>query len=327
MTDPAHTDPGRIDVHQHVIPPARGQAMAGRAAAVGWPAPAWDEQSAVAMMDRREIATGMLSYAAPLAGPDDPATAREVARSVNEFTAELVKNRPDRFGHFAVLPLPDVDGALAEAAHALDELDADGVLVLSNAHGRYLGDPTFEPLWAELDARSAVILVHPTAPPGPPLADVPLPLVDFPYDTTRAALHMTMRGVPGRYPRMRMILPHAGGFLPYAAQRFALAARLHTDATGDGGGTTPEDFLTDLRRFYFDTAISTGPATLHTLLAFAAPDHILYGSDFPMLPEDWGTDFDTARDAYPNWEPGRLHAIDRGNAELLIPRLARTPVT
>ncbi|WCE00078.1 amidohydrolase family protein [Streptomyces sp. HUAS 31] len=228
----------------------------------------------------------MLSYAAPLAGPDDPATAREVARSVNEFAAELVKNRPDRFGHFAVLPLPDVDGALAEAAHALDELDADGVLVLSNAHGRYLGDPAFEPLWAELDARSAVILVHPTAPPGPPLADVPLPLVDFPYDTTRAALHMTVRGVPRRYPRMRMILPHAGGFLPYAAQRFALAARLHTDATGDGGGTTPEDFLTDLRRFYFDTAL----------------------------------------DAYPNWEPGRLHAIDRGNAELLIPRPARTPV-
>ncbi|MGW9591004.1 amidohydrolase family protein [Streptomyces chartreusis] len=172
-----------------------------------------------------------------------------------------------------------------------------------------------------------MILVHPTAPPGAPLADVPLPLVDFPYDTTRAALHMTMRGVPRRYPRMRMILPHAGGFLPYAAQRFALAARLHTDATGDGGGTTPEDFLTDLRRFYFDTAISTGPATLHALLAFAAPDHILYGSDFPMLPEDWGTDFDTALDAYPNWEPGRLHAIDRGNAELLIPRLARTPVT
>lgn len=207
MSVPEHMNPGRIDVHQHVIPPARRQAMAGRAAAVGWPAPTWDESSAIAMMDRRSIATGVLSYAAPLAAPDDPATAREVARSVNEYTAELVKNRPDRFGHFAALPLPDVDGALAEAAHALDELDADGVMILSNAHGRYPGDPEFEPLWAELAARCALVLVHPTAPPGAPLPDVPPPLADFPYDTTRAALHMTMRGVPRRYPRMRMILP------------------------------------------------------------------------------------------------------------------------
>ncbi|MFE5812716.1 amidohydrolase family protein [Streptomyces sp. NPDC056479] len=318
MTDRVPTDPRRIDVHQHVIPPVRARAITGRAAAVGWPAPSWDEHSAIAMMDRRSIATGVLSYAAPLAGPDDPAAAREAARSVNEYTAELVKNRPDRFGHFAALPLPDVDGALAETAHALDELGADGVMVLSNAHGRYLGDPAFEPLWAELDARSAVVLVHPTAPPGAPVPEVPAPLADFPYDTTRTALHMTMQGVPRRYPRMKVILPHAGGFLPYAAHRFALAARL-TDGEERG---TPQDFLADLRRFYFDTAISTGATTLPSLLAFAEPDHILYGSDFPMLPEDWGTDFDTALDDSPHWDSGRLHAVNRGNAELLIPRLA-----
>lgn len=212
----------------------------------------WDEASALAMMDRRSIATGVLSYAAPLAAPDDPDGARTGARSVNEYTAELVKNRPDRFGLFAVLPLPDVDGALAEAAHALDELNADGVMVLSNAQGRYLGDPELEPLWAELDRRSAVVLVHPTAPPGP--ADPalpPAPLVDFPYDTTRTALHLAIRGVPRRYPRIRMILPHAGGFLPYAAHRLALAGHLDPD-------TTPEDFLADLRRFYFDTALEWG---------------------------------------------------------------------
>ncbi|MEU6553284.1 amidohydrolase family protein [Streptomyces sp. NPDC046915] len=316
-----------MDVHQHVIPPARARAVTGRAAAIGWPAPAWDERSAIAMMDRRSIATGVLSYAAPLAAPDDPGEAREVARSVNEFTAELVKNRPDRFGHFAALPLPDVDGALAEAAHALDQLHADGVIVLSNAHGRYLGDPAFEPLWAELDARSAVVLVHPTAPPGTPVPEVPAPLADFPYDTTRTALHMTVRGVPRRHRRMRLVLPHAGGFLPYAAHRFALAARLPTGATADDPGGTPEDFIADLRRFYFDTAFSAGPAALPSLLAFAAPERILYGSDFPMVPADWGTGFDTALDEYPHWEPGRLHAVNRGNAELLIPRLGTHPRT
>ncbi|MCX5380346.1 amidohydrolase family protein [Streptomyces sp. NBC_00091] len=238
------TDPARVDVHQHLIPPERSRAMADRATALGWPAPAWDKPSAIAMMDRRSIATGVLSYPAPLAAPDDPAGARAGARSVNEYTAELVKDRPDRFGHFA--------------------------------------------------------------------------MVDFPYDTARTALHMALNGVPSRYPRIKVILPHAGGFLPYAAHRFAIAAHLHP-------GTTPESLLTELRRFYFDTAISAGPAALPSLLAFAAPGHVLYGSDFPMLPEEWGTGFDTGLDEYPHWEDGQLHAaVNRGNAELLIPRLTQT---
>ncbi|KUJ64067.1 amidohydrolase [Streptomyces albus subsp. albus] len=309
------TDPARIDVHQHLIPPEQRQAISGRAAALGWPAPVWDERSAIAVMDRRSIATAVLSFAAPAGGPDDPAAARAKARKVNEYTAELVKDRPDRFGHFAVLPLPDVDGALTEARYALDELNADGLMVLTNAHGRYLGDPAFEPLWAELDTRAAVLLIHPTAPPGAVLPELPAPLVDFPYDTTRAALHLVVNGVPRRYPRIRMILPHAGGFLPYAAHRFACAGHL-------GPGTTPEEVLADLRRFYFDTAFVAGPASLPSLLAFAEPGHVLFGSDFPMVPEDWGTGFDAALDGYPHWAPGQLHAVNRGNAEALLPRLA-----
>ncbi|WP_105972610.1 amidohydrolase family protein [Streptomyces geranii] len=316
--DLIRTGPTRIDVHQHLIPPERARAMAGRASGLGWPAPVWDEESALAMMDRRSIATGMLSYAAPLAAPDDPAGARTGARSVNEYTAQLVGKRSDRFGMFAVLPLPDVAGALAEAAHALDELNADGVMVLSNAQGHYLGDPAFEPLWAELDHRSAVVFVHPTAPPGRPDPELPpAPLVDFPYDTSRTALHLAMRGVPRRYPRMRMILPHAGGFLPYAAHRLALAGHLAPD-------TTPEDILADLRRFYFDTALAGSPATLPSLLAFADPERILFGSDFPMLPEEWSTGFDNGLDTYAGWGPGQLHAVNRGNAEKLFPRLAVT---
>ncbi|MFE9929171.1 amidohydrolase family protein [Streptomyces sp. NPDC005533] len=306
----------RIDVHHHVIPPDRSRAIADRTAVLGWPVPAWDRQGAIAMMDRRSIATGILSYAAPLGAPDDVEGARATARPVNEFTAELMKDRPDRFGNFAVLPLPDVDGALDEAAHALDELDADGVMVLSNAHGRYLGDPDFEPLWAELDAREAVVLVHPTAPPGAMVPGLPSPLVDFPYDTARTALHLAGAGVPGRYPRLKMILPHAGGFLPYAAHRFASAARLRP-------GRTPEDLLAELRRFYFDTAFCAGPASLPSLLAFAEPGHVLYGSDFPMVPEEWCAGFDDGLDGYPHWADGQLHAIHRGNAESLFPRLAR----
>lgn len=310
------SDPARIDVHQHLIPPDFSHAMSERAAALGLPAPAWDVAGAVAMMDRRSIATGLLSFPAPVAPPNDLAGARAGTRRVNEYTAEVAKDRPDRFGHFAVLPLPDVDAALAEAAHAWDELHADGLMVLSDVHGRYLGDPLFEPLWAELDARAAVVLVHPTAPPVAPVPGLPGPLVDFPYDTARTALHLAVNGVPGRHPRLKLILPHAGGFLPYAAHRFAVAARVHPDAT-------PEGLLSELRSFYFDTAISAGPAALPSLLAFAAPGHVLYGSDFPMLPEQWATGFDSGLDDYAHWRPGELHAVNRGNAELLFPRLAR----
>ncbi|WP_460062288.1 amidohydrolase family protein [Streptomyces sp. YKOK-I1] len=310
-------DPARIDVHQHLIPPEFGETMRRRAVALGWPAPAWDVRSAVAMMDRRSIATGILSFPAPVTAADDAAGAGAGARRVNEYTAEVVKDRPDRFGHFAVVPLADVDAAVAEAAHALDELNADGVMVLSNEQGRYLGDAVFEPLWAELDARAAVVLVHPTAPPVAPVPGLPGPLVDFPYDTARTAVHMALNGVPGRYPGIRMILPHAGGFLPYAAERFAVAARLSP-------GFTTVGLLGELRRFYFDTALSAGPAALPSLLAFAAPGHVLYGSDFPMLPEEWALGFDRGLEEYAHWDAGQLDAVNRGNAELLFPRLARS---
>nr|WP_145487596.1 MULTISPECIES: amidohydrolase family protein [Streptomyces] len=305
----------RIDVHQHLIPGAYREVMERHGAtAAGWPTPAWDAESAIAMMDRRSIATGVLSVSSPGTHFGDDAEARAVTRSVNEYGAELVKDRPDRFGLFASLPLPDVDGALAEAAYALDELRADGVVLMSNAHGRYLGDKEFAPLWEELDARGAVVFIHPTGSALPMLDGLPGPVVDFPFDTTRTALHMAVNGVMSRHTRMKVILSHAGGFLPYAAWRFTAGAQFNP-------GTTPEGILADLRRFYFDTALSASPSALPSLLAFAAPGHVLYGSDSPFAAEEYGTVFDSMLDGYDGYGPGQLDAINRGSAEVLFPRL------
>lgn len=309
------SSPRRIDVHQHLLPPVYRAVMDRHGVtAAGWPTPAWDAASAIAMMDRRSIATGVLSISSPGTHFGDDAEARAVARDANTYAAELAKDRPDRFGFFAALPLPDVDGALAEAVHALDELHADGIVVLSNVRGRYLGDEAYEPLWAELDARGAVVFVHPDAPPTPMLDGMPGPVLDFPFDTTRTAVHMTLHGVLSRYTRMKVILSHAGGFLPYAAWRFTVGSRFNP-------GTTPEGIMTDLQRFYFDTALSSTPSALPSLLAFAAPGHVLYGSDFPFAPEDTGVLFDSMLDGYEGFEPGQLDAIDRGSAEALFPRL------
>ena len=309
----------RIDVHQHIVPPVWARALDAAGTDPGnWPVPAWSRQSAIAMMDSHGIATGILSTPSPGVHFGDNARARDLAHAVNEHAAEAAKDHPDRFGFFASLPLPDTDGAVSEAAHALDELGADGVILLSNHHGRYLGDPGFEPLWAELDRRAAVVLVHPTPPPMALLDGTPAPLVDYVFDTTRTAVNLVLNGTTSRYPDVKIILSHGGGFLPYAAYRFSglTSAVVAPDRKAD-------DLITEFKRFYFDTALSASPTALPALLAFAEPGHVLYGSDWPFAPEEAGSYYNRYLEAYPGYAPGQPEAIDRGNAEVLFPRLAR----
>ncbi|MGW5018443.1 amidohydrolase family protein [Streptomyces cacaoi] len=310
--------PARIDVHQHIVPPAWARTLTAQGLdSGGWAIPDWSRKSAITMMDQQGIATGVLSVTAPGVHLGDDARARDLARAVNEYGAEVVKDRPDRFGHFASIPLPDVDAAVAEAVHALDTLHADGVVLLSNAGGRYLGDPGFEPLWAELDRRAANVFVHPAQPPMALLPGTPAPLADYVFDTTRSALNLVMNGVMSRYTNVRVILSHGGGFLPYAAYRFA-----GLTSTVVAPDLKPADVLHDLKRFYFDTALSASPSALPALLAFAEPGHVLYGSDWPFAPQEAGTYYNQFLESHPDFTPGQAEAINRENAEALLPRLA-----
>ncbi len=120
------------------------------------------------------------------------------------------------------MPLPDVDGALLTIAHAFDDLGADGVVLLANAHGVYLGDPALEPVMDELDRRRAVVFIHPGQLAAKPAKGVHPAYADFLLDTTRAAISLVLNRVPRRYPDLKMILSHAGGFVPYAAHRWAM---------------------------------------------------------------------------------------------------------
>ncbi|GAA3365193.1 amidohydrolase family protein [Streptomyces antimycoticus] len=313
------TFPARIDVHQHIVPPLWAETLAAHGLdSGGWAIPAWSPTSALAMMDQQGIATGVLSVTSPGIHLGSDAQARDLARAVNEYGAEVVRDHPGRFGHFASVPLPDVDAALTETAHALDTLGADGVVLMSNTHGRYLGDPDFEPLWAEIDRRGATVFVHPAQPPMPLLPGTPAPLADYVFDTTRTALNLVLNGVMSRYPNMRVILSHGGGFLPYAAYRFSGLTSTVVDRERNA-----EDILRDLKRFYFDTALSASPSALPALLAFAEPGHVLYGSDWPFAPQDAGTYYNHYLETYPDYAPGQAEAIDRGNAEALFPRLVR----
>ncbi|MGU7783191.1 2-hydroxy-1-naphthoic acid nonoxidative decarboxylase [Burkholderia sp. PU8-34] len=307
----------RIDVHQHVVPPFWADALPAHGGdPSGWGMPVWNPELARDFMDSLQIQTGVLSLTAPGVQGWNGQAKLDMARKVNEYAAGLVAKWPTRFGHFATLPLPDADGALAEIGHAFDVLNADGVVLLSNYGGVYLGDPAFEPVWAELDRRHAVVFIHPAKPAIDGLPGMPGPLLDYPFDTTRAALQLVLNGVIARHPNVRIILSHAGGFLPYAAYRFAEIA------PGVRDDVPPRDGLLDLMRtFYFDTALSS-PSALPSLTAFAKPGHVLYGSDFPYAPTAVSTSFTAAQDAYDALGADQHASINHGNALALFPRLS-----
>ena len=309
----------RIDVHQHVIPPAYGEWLRSRGVhdAGGRELPQWSVEDALGLMDDQDIATGILSVSTPGVHLDesrreDP-VARSKARAVNEFAAGLARDYPERFGFFATLPLPDVDGALDAATYALDTLRASGVIALANTHGCYLGGPEDEPLLAELNRRRAIMFVHPSTLPGPRVDGIPPFAADFLLDTTRAAYRLVRSGATRRYPDLKIILAHAGGFLPYASHR--IAAAIAAEAQRPLG-----DVLEDLTSFYFDTALSGSPAALPSLLAFAKPGHVLFGSDWPYAPAIAVSYFTGQLDGYGALDTAGHAAIDRLNAEALFPQ-------
>jgi predicted TIM-barrel fold metal-dependent hydrolase len=305
----------RIDVHQHVVPPFWAKKL--RTDPSGTVIPPWSPESAIDSMDSQEIATGILSLAAPSVVRWDKSERRDMARRVNEYTADLVAKQPDRFGNFATLPLPDVDGALTELEDALGRLGADGVILLANYAGKYLGDAAFEPLWAALDSRQAIVFVDPGQPSFPTVAGVAGALADYPFDTTRTAVQLVLNGIVDRYPGVRIILAHAGGFLPYASRRFAELARVFRPDTANPGA-----LLASFQRFYFDTALSSGPAALLSLKAFAGSGRILFGSDFPYAPAGIDASFTAELDANDGLTANDHRAISHSTAWTLFPRLA-----
>ncbi|TCK26847.1 amidohydrolase family protein [Pseudonocardia endophytica] len=272
-----------VDVHAHFVTESYVDAArsAGHDHPDGMPGwPDWSPEAHLALMDSCGIAASVLSVSSPGVHFGDDAAARNLAREVNEYGAALRAGRPDRFGHFASLPLPDVDGALAEAAHALGELGSDGVTVETNAGGRYLGHPDHEPLWSELDRRGAAVFVHPTSPPGAEAltSGRPRPMLEFVFDTTRAFTDLALSGTLTRFPRIRWIATHGGGALPLLADR----VELFRTAFGDGSGTPVPEQLAGL---WFDTAGTPFPHQVPTLQRTLGVDRLLYGSDFCWTPE------------------------------------------
>jgi predicted TIM-barrel fold metal-dependent hydrolase len=311
----------RIDTHHHVIPPDYRKALqhAGLLEAGGRELPEWSAESSLQAMADLDVGTAILSVSTPgTAFLPNPADAAALARDLNDFTAAVAAERPDRFGHFASVPLPNIDESVTETVRALDDLHADGVVLLANNAGTYLGEDGQDALFAALNDRSAVVFIHPAELPGPTIPGVVPFAVDFLLDTTRAAYLLVRNGIRSRYPNIRFILSHAGGFVPYASHRMAVAIMADT-------GRSPADVLDDFASFYFDTALSSSAAALPSLLAFAKPGHITFGSDFPFAPTVAGKLFAAGLETYSGIESTTRAAIERNNALALFPRLGAAP--
>lgn len=273
-----------VDVHAHFV--TESYVVAARAAGHtqpdGMPSwPSWSAEEHLRLMDEWNVSRSVLSISSPGVHFGDDGAARELARQVNQAATDVRHAHPDRFGHFASLPLPDVDGALAEAAYALDEFGSDGVAVETNTGGIYLGDERYDRLWAELDRRRAVVFVHPTSPPFAEKISLgwPRPMLEFIFDTTRAVSDLALNGVLHRWPDIRWVMPHGGGALPLIADRIEMMRT--TLEAGDVDGPSVPDLLAGL---WFDIAGTPFPNQVPALVGAFGSERVLYGSDYCWTP-------------------------------------------
>jgi len=303
----------RIDVHHHHTPPPYLAALTARN--VTGPVRDWTPDKSIADMDAAGVATALTSITTPALRFLDEAGARRVARECNEYSARLVADSRGRFGMFAAMPMPSVEGTLREIGYALDTLKADGIALLTSYGDKWLGDPTFTPVLEELNRRRAVVYTHPTTADccGRLIPDVPESVIEWGTDTTRTIASLVFSGAAARLHDLTLIFSHGGGTLPFLTERFL---RLPL-ANPQLAARVPNGVEHELKRFYYDTAQAAHPYALASLTKLVAVSHIVFGSDFP-----YRSAAEHAKGLMDHgFQAGDLRAIERDNALRLMPRL------
>jgi predicted TIM-barrel fold metal-dependent hydrolase len=279
--------PGLVDVHHHFIPPFWFEEVKEHIARQGggrivpnWQG--WSEQRALERMDATGVATAIVSISAPGVWFGDVAQGRRLSRETSLYAAQMRQRHPQRFGFFAALPLPDIEGSLREIEYAFDELHADGVVLMTSYGDRWLGDPSFDPVLQELDRRSAVVYVHPGSPAccSQLMSYVPPFLTEFTQDTNRTITSLMFSGQLVRRRAIRFIFSHAGGTMPMLAGRIA---QLSTSVP-QLAAAVPDGVEAELRRLYYEVANSANRPAMAALLSLVPATQVMFGSDFPLVP-------------------------------------------
>jgi 6-methylsalicylate decarboxylase len=310
-----------VDLHHHAIPDFYWEASNedGNAAG-GITPPRWSLEGAIAYLDEARIDAAVPSISTPGVHFGDDAAARTLARKVNEYLADLRRDRPDRFGAFATLPLPDIEGSLNEIAHAIEVLELDGVALLTNADGSYLGDARFDPIFAELQRRAAVVFVHPTASPDAiaHTLDLPDSLLDYPVDTSRAIAKLHYSNTFARTPDVKYLFAHAGGTIPFVASRFAIVDEMDVIPGAQERGA----FGDALPRLYWDTASAFSDPVLHMLRSVTGIGNVVFGTDYPYPRDAISIAGLRQLQHTAELDESERRGVLGGSAARLIPRLA-----
>lgn len=314
----ASTAPALVDVHHHFIPPFWFEEVKEHISRQGggrivpnWLG--WSEQRALERMDQTGVATAIVSISAPGVWFGDVEQGRRLSRETSLYAAQLRQRHPKRFGFFAALPLPDIEGSLREIEHAFDELHADGIVLMTSYGDRWLGDAFFEPVMQELDRRQAVVYVHPGSPAccSRLMTYVPPFLTEFTQDTNRTITSLMFSGQLVRHRGIRFIFSHAGGTIPMLAGRIAQLSTSVPQLTA----AVPDGVEAELRRLYYEVANSANRPAMAALLSLVPATQVMFGSDFPLVP----IEATQGRLQELGLSDSDLAAIARGTARKLFP--------
>jgi predicted TIM-barrel fold metal-dependent hydrolase len=310
-----------IDTHHHFYPPEYQKLWLGWEEARKLPhfpgQVAWSKERAIEDMDKAGIRASVLSVAStPGVWFDfDAAKASQMARSCNDFAADMMRDHPGRFGLFATLSMLDTDRTLKEIEYAFDTLKADGVGLQTNYGDKWLGDAAYKPVFDELNRRGAVVYVHPlVASCCSHLSVGAFPaVIEVPHDTTRTVTSLLLSGGLARWRDIKWLFSHAGGTIPVMAGRIDAfygrnRSNLHEFA--------PDGIIGELRRLNYDTANATSAPTMAALLKLAPVANITYGTDYPYFGFDQFENLEQLGLAASD-----LTAIGSENAIRLLPRL------
>jgi len=286
-----------VDVHNHFYPPEYLDALRSGKSVVrvtvdssGNPHIHYPGDYNVAVAGHRDIAyrqsvleaegvdTQVITLTTPGTHVESPAYAATLARLVNDAFARIIAERGPRFSALATLPLNDPAASVVELRRAIDELHLPGAMLFSNVNGVALADERFWPLYEAANDYGAVLHIHPTSPVGVEAMTQYwlMPLVGFLMDTTLAAAHLVFAGVAKRFPRIKWVLSHLGGAVPYMAERFDRGFHNFAECRRNID-RPPSEYL---KTWYYDT-VNFDPRALRLAIDFAGADHILAGSDYP----------------------------------------------
>ena len=239
-----------------------------------------------------------------------------MTRMVNDYAAKARSDHPGRFGVFAYVPMPDIDGTLKEIEYALDELKADGIGLSTSYGNQFLGDPDFKPVMDELQRRRAIVYVHPGRPDccDTLTPQVPGSFTEYPQDTNRTVMSLLFSGTFTRTRDVRWIFSHGGAAVPLLAGRVNSLAKIQLKNQAQ---VLPDGIDFELKRLYYETANAAYSPNIAALLKFASISQVLFGTDYPYV-----SVVENANDLMKaGLSAADLKAIENENALRLMPRL------